>query len=163
VVVNVTDQHGVAAWHPVSLTIQDAPLFTDPLYAPRGDGDTIWKPPPSGAPTLVLPGPATTPGDLSKVDHIVVVMMENRSFDHMLGYLSKEGGRSDVEGLKWENDSNRTQFNYYEGRFYYPERLWNTQAFWSEAISPDHSHENVKAQMTDGMRHFVSNYAKKKV
>ena len=43
-------------------------------------------------------------GNLGKVDHIVVLMMENRSFDHMLGYLSlpsdKGGaGRSDVDGL----------------------------------------------------------------
>ncbi len=29
--------------------------------------------------------------NLEKVDHIVVLMMENRSFDHMLGYLSLGG------------------------------------------------------------------------
>lgn len=39
-------------------------------------------------------------GNLGKVDHILVLMMENRSFDHMLGYLSLTGGRSDVDGLK---------------------------------------------------------------
>jgi hypothetical protein len=33
--------------------------------------------------------------NLEKVDHIVVLMFENRSFDHMLGYLSLEGGRGD--------------------------------------------------------------------
>jgi phospholipase C len=38
--------------------------------------------------------------NLEKVDHIVVLMMENRSFDHMLGYLSLEGGRGDVDGLR---------------------------------------------------------------
>ncbi len=39
--------------------------------------------------------------DLNNVDTIVIVMMENRSFDHMLGYLSLPGyGRSDVEGLR---------------------------------------------------------------
>src|SRR4249919_1485463 len=38
--------------------------------------------------------------NLEKVDHIVVLMMENRSFDHMLGYLSLEGGRSDIDGLR---------------------------------------------------------------
>jgi len=42
---------------------------------------------------------------LDKFDHIVVMMLENRSFDHMLGYLSlpkKLGGmaRTDVDGLK---------------------------------------------------------------
>ena len=35
-----------------------------------------------------------TPGGLEKVEHIVVLMLENRSFDHMLGYLSLEGGRA---------------------------------------------------------------------
>lgn len=38
-----------------------------------------------------------TDGNLGKVDHIVVVMMENRSFDHMLGYLKAVNG--DVDGL----------------------------------------------------------------
>jgi phospholipase C len=35
---------------------------------------------------------------LDQVDHIVVLMMENRSFDQMLGYLQLEG--LDVEGLQ---------------------------------------------------------------
>lgn len=47
--------------------------------------------------------PATTERqarrNLSTIDHIVVLMLENRSFDHMLGYLSLEGGRDDVDGL----------------------------------------------------------------
>jgi phospholipase C len=38
-------------------------------------------------------------GNLWKVDHIVVLMLENRSFDHMLGYLSLKGGRSEIDGL----------------------------------------------------------------
>jgi phospholipase C len=37
-------------------------------------------------------------GNLGKIDHLVVLMLENRSFDHMLGYLSL-GGRTDVNGL----------------------------------------------------------------
>jgi len=38
---------------------------------------------------------------LDQINTIVVVMMENRSFDHVLGYLSlpEYGGRSDVDGL----------------------------------------------------------------
>src|SRR5207302_5706561 len=45
--------------------------------------------------------------NLRKIEHIVVLMLENRSFDHMLGYLSLEGGRGDIEGLKagMSNDS----------------------------------------------------------
>ena len=35
-------------------------------------------------------------------------MLENRSFDHMLGYLSLEGGRGDIDGLReqFSNDHN---------------------------------------------------------
>ena len=32
--------------------------------------------------------------NLNKIEHIVVLMMENRSFDHMLGYLNLENGRA---------------------------------------------------------------------
>jgi phospholipase C len=38
--------------------------------------------------------------NLAKIEHVVVLMLENRSFDHMLGYLSLEGGRADINGLK---------------------------------------------------------------
>jgi len=46
-----------------------------------------------------------TPGNLANIDHIVVLTMENRSFDHILGYLSlppAQGGmgRANVDGLK---------------------------------------------------------------
>ena len=55
------------------------------------------------------------PGRLANIEHIVVLMQENRSFDHMLGYLSlpvDQGGmgRSDVDGLSGDNA------NLYDGR-----------------------------------------------
>ena len=37
------------------------------------------------------------PNGLQRVKHIVVLMLENRSFDHMLGYLKQE--KPDLEGL----------------------------------------------------------------
>jgi phospholipase C len=41
--------------------------------------------------------------DLNKIETIIIVMMENRSFDHMLGYLSlPDYGRTDVEGLRYK-------------------------------------------------------------
>ena len=48
-----------------------------------------------------LPAAAADPAldNLQKIDKIVVLIMENRSFDHMLGYLRLEGNRNDVEGL----------------------------------------------------------------
>ncbi|MGV9012221.1 MAG: phospholipase C [Flavobacteriales bacterium] len=40
--------------------------------------------------------------NLKKVDHIVVLMMENRSFDHVLGYRSLQGVSTDTDGLTAE-------------------------------------------------------------
>jgi phospholipase C len=40
------------------------------------------------ADTTALPPPAA-----SGIDHVVVVMMENRSFDHFLGWLPGADGR----------------------------------------------------------------------
>jgi phospholipase C len=37
---------------------------------------------------------------LRSIKHIVVLMMENRSFDHMLGYLGLPGGIDGVDGLQ---------------------------------------------------------------
>jgi phospholipase C len=69
-------------------------------------GDTP-KPPPDGIEAL-----------RSKVDQIFVLMLENRSFDHMLGYLSlkpEQGGRgrTDVNGLVgWPRDINTVPVEY---------------------------------------------------
>ncbi len=39
------------------------------------------------------------PADIRRIEHIVIVLMENRSFDHVLGYLSRPGGRPEVDGI----------------------------------------------------------------
>jgi len=46
------------------------------------------------------------PGNLGKIDHVVVLMMENRSFDHMLGYLRLLANRTDVDGLTGTESNN---------------------------------------------------------
>jgi phospholipase C len=56
---------------------------------------------------------ATSPEALRRYDHIVVLMMENRSFDHYFGHLSMPTsmggeGRKDVDGLK----GNEVQYLY---------------------------------------------------
>lgn len=50
--------------------------------------------------------------NLEKVDHVVVLMLENRSFDHMLGYLSLTGERPEIDGLR------PGLANQYQGRSY---------------------------------------------
>ena len=48
---------------------------------------------------LASPKPVWHSPNLARIDHIVVLMKENRSFDHILGHLSLTGGRADVDGL----------------------------------------------------------------
>jgi len=91
---------------------------------------------------------------LEKVEHIVVLMLENRSFDHMLGYLSLEGGREDVDGLK------AGMANDYGGRSYPIHHLDRT-AFVPEE-DPDHSGEATSVQIAGGaMSGFVDSFAAK--
>jgi phospholipase C len=45
------------------------------------------------------PADPTVADDMKKIKHLVVLMMENRSFDQYLGSLSLTEGRNDVDGL----------------------------------------------------------------
>ena len=90
-------------------------------------------------------------GGLANIDHIVVLMMENRSFDHMLGYLSKHAGRSDVDGLQGGEK------NHYKGRDYPSFPL--TETVFLE--SPCHRHACVLNQVNAGkLDGFVADFAK---
>src|SRR5215469_3467229 len=93
----------------------------------------------------------TSAVNLAKVDHIVVLMLENRSFDHMLGYLSLEGGRGDIDGL-------RPAFsNEHDGRAY-PIHHLDTTVITDD---PDHCADAVDLQVAGGtMGGFVASYAK---
>jgi phospholipase C len=53
--------------------------------------------------------PVGTVNQQMPFDHIVVVMMENHSFDNLLGALART--RADVDGLKFDPDGNATNFN----------------------------------------------------
>lgn len=89
--------------------------------------------------------------NLRKIEHIVVLMMENRSFDHMLGHLSLEAGRGDVDGL-------RAEFaNEHEGHRYPVHHLGATAI----ADDPDHSADAVDLQVGGGaMDGFVASFAR---
>jgi len=54
---------------------------------------------------LALPNPA-----LSGIEHVVVVMMENRSFDHVLGWLPGSDGRQ--RGLKYTDTAGVVHHTY---------------------------------------------------
>jgi phospholipase C len=85
-----------------------------------------------------------------RIDHIVVLMMENRSFDQMLGYLALDG-RDEVEGLQ-EGMSNS-----YGGRPWRIHRLDETH--FLEHEDPNHSGDWVARQINNGaMDGFVRSY-----
>jgi phospholipase C len=97
---------------------------------------------------------------LQQIDHIVVVMLENRSFDHMLGSLSLPaalGGRdrADVDGLRGPD----VNFNVHDGARYPIHHLSQTQ-FTGEAEDPDHSGHSVDEQLGGGGQGFVDNFAR---
>jgi phospholipase C len=93
--------------------------------------------------------------NLGKIEHIVVLMLENRSFDHMLGYLTLEGGREDVDGLKPGMKNS-------EGGEDYPiHRLGETKVP-SGKWDPDHSATATDRQVNGGaMDGFAASYAEK--
>jgi phospholipase C len=93
------------------------------------------------------------PGTLANIDHIIVLLQENRSFDHMLGYLSlpyEKGGmaRHDVDGLKGN------EFNLYSGRKCVSFRLAAGDTIFSPG--PPNGPERVATQINGGkMNGFV--------
>ncbi len=91
--------------------------------------------------------------NLSKIDHLVVLMLENRSFDQMLGYLSLAGGRADVDGLT------AGMANEHAGRTYPVFHLPRGEVA-AAALDPDHSGEAAARQIHGGrMDGFVASYA----
>ncbi len=100
---------------------------------------------------------------LDKIEHIVVLMLENRSFDHMLGYLSlppEQGGRgrNDVDGLT----GNET--NTFQGQPYPVFHLQDydrggvTYPATSIIYDPPHGSTAVHAQINDRAGGFVSTF-----
>jgi phospholipase C len=93
--------------------------------------------------------PAGT-ANLEKVDHVVVLMLENRSFDHMLGYLSFTGARPEIDGLR------PGLANQHRGRAYPAHHLAATAL----ELDPDHSASAMDQQVAGGdMSGFVASAA----
>ena len=86
----------------------------------------------TGASSLVLPNPA-----LSGIEHVVVVMMENRSFDHLSGWLPNANGQqAGLTYLDSSGNAHSTQhLNYYVG---------------CSHPDPDHSYAGGRSVYNDG-------------
>jgi phospholipase C len=120
------------------------------------------EPPPK---RVGLPRITRSPGDeispdqalrnLRQVNHIVVLMMENRSFDHMLGYLDLLDGQSEVRGLSGAEPIR------YRGKEYAPMYL-PTTAF-PKSMDPPHGRHAIAGQINDGaMDGFIKVFAEEK-
>src|SRR5690242_16892083 len=102
------------------------------------------------------------PVGLDKLKHIVVLMMENRSFDHMFGGLKAVDPRIDgLDGTEFNLDTNDET------------ALVKPQASYQGQLDPDPNHDfdGVDLQLFDGnmapdrvatMGGFVKSYFKKK-
>jgi phospholipase C len=98
---------------------------------------------------VIESGPAGA-ANLEKIGHVVVVMLENRSFDHMLGYLSLSGGRPEIDGLR------PGLGNEFQGRSYPVHHLAKTAL----GMDPDHSAAAIDGQVAGGeMSGFVASAA----
>ena len=99
------------------------------------------------------------------VKTIVIVMMENRSFDNLLGYLSlPPHARTDVEGLGKEPDWQQRFASTYQGNKYLPFILTDPYDTTIDA-DPPHERDPIALQMGKPvggifpMDGFVANYA----
>jgi phospholipase C len=127
-------------------------------------------------PSGVKPAPAdAAAASLERISHLVVLMLENRSFDHVLGYLSHPGhglerleraGRDVPDGLTGE-ESNPLRPNSPRVRIAeYPadhvKLLNRTVPATAVPFDPSHSHEPVLAQIAAGkMSGFAADFAKR--
>jgi phospholipase C len=88
---------------------------------------------------------------LRTLKHIVVVMMENRSFDHMLGYLGLEG-MTDVDGLTGDEfnldaDGKRVPVHAFDADAHEVQRPGEAL---QKRLDPDHSPRGVRVQLGPG-------------
>src|ERR1700730_17158281 len=107
------------------------------------------------------------PIDLKLIKTIVVVMLENRSFDNLLGYLSLGPyNRAKVEGLRTDPAWLDKVASVYNGTKYRPFLL--TDPYDVIDADPPHERDPISVQMgaaingTFPMNGFVTNYASAK-
>lgn len=114
-------------------------------------GELFHRPPPPAQPPRVAVDTSHR-ANLAKVDHIVVVLMENRSFDHMLGYLKLENVLPTVDGLE------EGMANEHAGQSYGIHHL--TETVFPGQINPAHGASAVDEQLSGANGGFVRNFAR---
>src|SRR3954468_23067248 len=87
-------------------------------------------------------------GALRAIKHIVVVMMENRSFDHMLGYLMRDG-LPEINGLTGDEvnlgpDGSKVPLTAFDADAHAIQRVGEALR---KGLDPDHSKGGVATQL----------------
>jgi phospholipase C len=105
-------------------------------------------------------------GRLSAIEHIVIVMMENRSFDHMLGYLNIppwNAMRPPVDGVSLDPAWIARYTNMLDGQPFAPHDFSDRRI-----DDPPHTRPNITMQLgtsagaAGSMTGFVASYAQRK-
>jgi phospholipase C len=96
---------------------------------------------------------------LRSIEHIVVLMMENRSFDQMLGHLTLNG-MPEVNGLQGTESNQGPDGTDYPVHPYEPEEtvFHPTQDPTGKVFDPCHGKDCVQEQLSGGNRGFVRNF-----
>jgi phospholipase C len=111
---------------------------------------------------------STASDPLGSIKHIVVLMMENRSFDHMLGYLGLPGGVEGVDGIQNAHANFDAEGNEYKPYAYGPgETAFHKPGEpFDESLDPCHSPGCVAEQLSEfqGVKPggFVKNFIEQK-
>lgn len=92
--------------------------------------------------------------NLAKIDHVVVLMMENRSFDHVLGYLKLDDVLPDVDGLE------ATMGNEDASGKFHRVRPLGRRKIDLKVLDPGHGPGDVREQISGGMAGFLTNYVR---
>ena len=89
---------------------------------------------------VVDPVLAPVPESFQKIEHIVVLMLENRSFDHLIGWLKSSDPR--IEGLT----GNEVNFQNPKAPLQGAQKVWNA-ADYKMPFDPDHEFTDVQIQL----------------
>ncbi|MEA2376142.1 MAG: phospholipase [Thermoleophilaceae bacterium] len=95
---------------------------------------------------------------LNQIEHIVVLMMENRSFDHMLGYLT-QARMPDVRGLDGTNVNLDAEGGKHRSHVFHARgnKVRRGEAL-EKNLDPNHSPKSVKEQLRGTNGGFVKDY-----
>lgn len=86
---------------------------------------------------------------LPKIDHMVVVMLENRSFDHMLGFLYQAGGNKSPLGHPFEGLVGNEKNSDGKGGFasVFPIKPTDPHAYFMPGANPGEGYQATNSQL----------------